>query len=77
MGHGSSPVKIAPGSVAGVFSATEVFFVMPGEWEIWIQLKEGTKVFDQAKIDYKLYRASLQAAFCFAACSGLARSQTR
>jgi len=54
MGHGSSPVKVAPETAVGNYLATDVFFVMGGEWEIWIQLKDGSKVFDQGKIDFKL-----------------------
>ena len=38
MGHGSSPVKVTPVS-AGVYRASNVFFVMPGDWEIHIKLK--------------------------------------
>ena len=53
MGHGSSPVKIAAKTdaggtaIPGVFSVTEVFFVMEGKWQIQIQLKDGTDVQDQ------------------------------
>lgn len=38
MGHGSSPVTVTPVS-AGVYRATNVYFVMPGAWEIRIKLK--------------------------------------
>lgn len=60
MGHGSSPVRVETlldsGKVAipGIFRVSEVFFVMGGEWEIWIQLRDGTVVRDQAKIDYAI-----------------------
>lgn len=46
MGHGSSPVqieKVAP----GIYHVTRVFFVMPGEWEIRVQLKNGNSVVDE------------------------------
>lgn len=39
MGHGSSPVKvekIAP----GLFKVTQVYFIMSGDWEIRIQIKD-------------------------------------
>jgi hypothetical protein len=38
MGHGSSPVTVTLVS-PGVYRATNVFFVMPGDWEIRIKLK--------------------------------------
>jgi hypothetical protein len=38
MGHGSSPVTVTPVS-PGVYRATNVYFVMPGDWEIRIKLK--------------------------------------
>jgi hypothetical protein len=59
MGHGSSPVtvtqeKTSAGKVIpGSYLATDVFFVMGGAWEIWVQLKDGAKVLDQGKIDYQ------------------------
>lgn len=46
MGHGSSPVKVEKIS-AGEYKATKVFFIMPGEWEIRLQLKDGKDVVDQ------------------------------
>lgn len=60
MGHGSSPVALnlakdqAGNEIAGVFLASDVFFVMPGEWEIWVQLKKDKQVLEQAKKDYTL-----------------------
>ena len=60
MGHGSSPVKVASAkdvagkTEEGIFEASEVYFIMPGDWEIWIQLKKGTQVVEQAKIDCKV-----------------------
>lgn len=38
MGHGSSPVKIQKVS-DGIYRVYNVFFVMPGDWEIRIRLK--------------------------------------
>lgn len=60
MGHGSSPVKVAQEKdgagkfIAGSYLATDVYFIMGGEWEIWVQLKDGVQVYDQGKIDFKL-----------------------
>ena len=60
MGHGSSPVttaakKDAGGmAILGVFDSTNVFFVMPGKWEIWVQLKSGAAIDAQAKLDVEI-----------------------
>ncbi|RYZ91710.1 MAG: serine protease spb1 [Proteobacteria bacterium] len=47
MGHGSTPVTVTRLDV-GTFSATKVFFVMPGEWEIKFQLKDEEALQDEA-----------------------------
>ncbi len=53
MGHGSSPVKVSRlldqhgQPRAGEFTATGVYFVMPGAWEIHVQLKEGSRVVEE------------------------------
>jgi len=58
MGHGSSPTKViaatdATGSpVAGVFDVQNIFFVMNGKWQVFIQLKKGSQVVDQVEFDY-------------------------
>lgn len=60
MGHGSSPVRVNPvkdasgAEIPGIFKATDVFFMMGGDWEIWIQLKQDKKVIEQAKIDIRI-----------------------
>ncbi len=60
MGHGSSPVKIRKAVSAtgeesvGIYSVTEVYFVMGGDWEIWVILKQGTATIEKAKIDIKI-----------------------
>jgi hypothetical protein len=46
MGHGSSPVSITPIS-KGVFRASEIFFIMPGAWEIRFQLKDEGKIVEE------------------------------
>jgi hypothetical protein len=46
MGHGSSPVsieKLAPGK----FLIKDIFFIMPGPWEIHFELKEEEKLVDE------------------------------
>lgn len=60
MGHGSSPVTTAPSkdagglAIPGVYSVTEVFFVMPGAWQVIVQLKQNGLVFDQAALDVEI-----------------------
>lgn len=46
MGHGSSPVKIERVDV-GRYRASEIFFIMPGPWDIRYQLKSGTNVVEE------------------------------
>ncbi|MEQ1722575.1 MAG: FixH family protein [Pseudobdellovibrio sp.] len=46
MGHGSTPVTVEK-IKAGEYRASDVFFIMPGEWEIRIQLKDAQNVVDQ------------------------------
>ena len=54
MGHGSSPVAVAQAvdqagvAVPGVFKATNIYFIMPGAWEVHVQLKDGTTVVEEA-----------------------------
>lgn len=49
MGHGSSPVKIEKIS-EGNYLIHQVYFLMPGEWEIHFQLKsnQGDQILDEA-----------------------------
>jgi hypothetical protein len=60
MGHGSSPVAVSPmhdsGNqvIPGVYDATNVYFVMPGAWQILIQLKQGSNIVDQATLDIQI-----------------------
>lgn len=51
MGHGSSPVtveKVAPGQ----YRVSQVFFIMPGDWEIQFKLKNGNTVLEQAALPF-------------------------
>lgn len=50
MSHGSSPVSISREGV-GHFRAENVFFIMPGEWQIRFQIREGNTVVDEAVVD--------------------------
>jgi hypothetical protein len=47
MNHGSSPVFTSLEDT-GTYRAKNVFFIMPGEWEIKFQIKEGNQVVDEA-----------------------------
>ena len=47
MGHGSSPVSVQRVDT-GTYRATEVFFTMPGDWEIRIQRKKNGSLVEQA-----------------------------
>ncbi|WP_413584443.1 FixH family protein [Bdellovibrio sp. HCB274] len=53
MGHGSSPVTIEK-IETGVYRVRRVFFIMPGDWEIRISLKNGTSAIDQATVSLVL-----------------------
>lgn len=39
MGHGSSPVKIQK-TADGIYLVSKVYFIMPGDWEIRLQIKD-------------------------------------
>jgi hypothetical protein len=53
MGHGSSPVTVTRLDI-GTYLANEVFFIMPGEWQIKFQLKRADEVIDEAIVDIVL-----------------------
>jgi hypothetical protein len=46
MGHGSSPVQITALGNGG-YSATHVYFVMPGAWEVRVQIKKNHQLVEQ------------------------------
>lgn len=50
MGHGSTPTSVQRVDV-GSYRATNVFFIMPGEWELKFQLKDANKVHDEVAVD--------------------------
>lgn len=49
MGHGSSPSTVEQVDT-GSYRAKNVFFIMPGEWELKFQVKEGSTVQDEAVV---------------------------
>ena len=53
MGHGSTPTQTKQVDI-GSFRATQVYFVMPGEWEIRFQFRQAEKVLDEAVVPFLL-----------------------
>lgn len=53
MGHGSTPTAIQRLDV-GTYRASDVFFIMPGEWDLRFQIKSGTEVNDEAQVQIVL-----------------------
>jgi hypothetical protein len=53
MGHGSSPIR-ATRLGPTTWEFTEVFFIMPGHWEVVLQLKQNQRVSDEVRLDYTL-----------------------
>jgi len=55
MGHGSQKVKVSS-LETGVYDASEIMFVMGGEWEIQFQLKDNSgKVIEMQKTTYQAH----------------------
>lgn len=52
MGHGSSPIRII--QTGDVYKGSNVYFMMSGEWELFIQLKQDRTVVEQAKLDLEI-----------------------
>ena len=53
MGHGSSPVKVESPE-PGVYNATDVNFIMPGDWDVRLQLKDGRDLLEQVTFSVKI-----------------------
>ena len=53
MGHGSTPTKVFKADV-GSYQVQDVFFIMPGEWQIRVQLKNGEVIEDEAILPFTL-----------------------
>lgn len=52
-GHGSRPVaieRVAPGE----YRVTEVFFIMPGNWEVRVRLTDDFGVFEETALAYRI-----------------------
>ena len=50
MGHGSSPTTVEKLDV-GTYQVNNVFFIMPGQWQIRFQLRDGNTVLDEASVN--------------------------
>lgn len=53
MGHGSSPTSVKQLDV-GTYMTENVFFVMPGQWQIKFQIKNGSAIVDEAIVDVEI-----------------------
>ena len=49
MGHGSIPT-IVEQIDTGTYRAKNVFFIMPGDWELRFQIKDGSTIHDEAVV---------------------------
>lgn len=57
MGHGSRPTQVRLLSSEGEclkFNVSQLYFSMPGDWEIQAEIQKGQKVLDQARYAYDL-----------------------
>lgn len=53
MGHGSSPITARMlGPTTWEF--TDIYFIMPGEWEVVLKIKSGGVASDEVRLDYRL-----------------------
>lgn len=50
MGHGSTPTQTSRVDV-GTYRASNVFFIMPGDWQLKFQIKNGTEILDEAQVN--------------------------
>jgi hypothetical protein len=54
MGHGSSPVTLAPAqdaastAIPGIYEGESAYFIMPGAWDVRVQLKQGATTVEEA-----------------------------
>jgi hypothetical protein len=53
MGHGSTPTQVQRLDV-GTYRASNVFFIMPGDWELRFQFKEADQVADEATAQVRI-----------------------
>ena len=53
MGHGSSPVTVSAQG-AGVYEVSKAYFIMPGAWDVRVQIKQNHQLFEQAVLSVNL-----------------------
>lgn len=53
MGHGSTPARVQRLDT-GTYRATNVHFVMPGDWEFRFQVKDGNNLTDEAVVSLSI-----------------------
>ena len=60
MGHGSRPVTLTPArdasgaALPGIFRVEKVVFTMRGDWDVQVQLKNGSQVLEQSVLELEL-----------------------
>jgi hypothetical protein len=60
MGHGSSPTRVLQkrdpqgNPVAGLYSVQNVWFSMPGDWQVRIQLKQQRQVIEESIVNVQI-----------------------
>jgi hypothetical protein len=53
MGHGSVPFKFKK-IATGEYEVSNVYFIMGGDWQLHLQLKNGSQVIDEVVVIYSL-----------------------
>ena len=53
MGHGSSPVTLKK-IATGVYDISDVYFIMDGDWQIRVQLKNASTIIEEMDFEYTI-----------------------
>lgn len=53
MGHGSSPIIVTKLG-DGIYELSEIYFTMPGDWQLHLQLKKNNALVEDVVINYNL-----------------------
>lgn len=53
MGHGSSPIVVTK-LAEGIFELSEIYFSMPGDWQLHLQLTNNNKVIEDVVLKYNI-----------------------
>lgn len=54
MGHGSSPIVIR-NLGNGIYELSEIYFTMPGDWQLHLAIKNGNTIIDDIEYNYELF----------------------